>query len=192
MIDLIIFDLDGTLAKIYTLNLLPGVAAFFRQVYQGSCARRPKLAVATNQGGVGIRYGLEHGYSGRPGSYPSEAEIEERLQGLLALVGGGEIQPTDLPVYVSYRYQNRKGQWTPVPPEKAQDPRWSSEWRKPSPGMLLQAMQDAGVGPVQTLFVGDSPDDENAARAAACHFTWAAEFFARDWSTCQSIEEIGV
>jgi len=43
---LIIFDLDGTLVKSWTDELLPGVSGFF------SHDDLPKLAVVSNQGGV--------------------------------------------------------------------------------------------------------------------------------------------
>ncbi|HEX7034683.1 MAG TPA: D-glycero-beta-D-manno-heptose 1,7-bisphosphate 7-phosphatase [Pseudomonadales bacterium] len=40
--------------------------------------------------------------------------------------------------------------------------------RKPRPGMLLESMQALGVGPDETLFVGDDVRDVEAARAAGC------------------------
>ncbi|GAB5494515.1 MAG: hypothetical protein Phog2KO_47300 [Phototrophicaceae bacterium] len=49
--DLIIFDMDGTLSDWKTGKLLPNVKAWFD-------AQPPdrKFALATNQGGVGLRY----------------------------------------------------------------------------------------------------------------------------------------
>jgi len=41
--------------------------------------------------------------------------------------------------------------------------------RKPQPGMLLQAMADFAVTPKETLFLGDSLKDIQAAQAAGCH-----------------------
>jgi len=40
--------------------------------------------------------------------------------------------------------------------------------RKPRPGMLIRAMTRLGVAPADTLFVGDSLRDMQAARAAGC------------------------
>jgi D-glycero-D-manno-heptose 1,7-bisphosphate phosphatase len=52
--------------------------------------------------------------------------------------------------------------------------------RKPAPGMLLAIMTHYGMGPQQTVFVGDQAVDRAAAARAGCAFIWAAEFF--DWS----------
>jgi D-glycero-D-manno-heptose 1,7-bisphosphate phosphatase len=40
--------------------------------------------------------------------------------------------------------------------------------RKPKPGMLIRAMNQLGVAPSDTLFVGDSLRDMQAAKAAGC------------------------
>ena len=42
------------------------------------------------------------------------------------------------------------------------------EERKPSPSMLLAACRELGVGAANLLYVGDSPSDIAAARAAGC------------------------
>ena len=39
---------------------------------------------------------------------------------------------------------------------------------KPHPGMLLKAMQEAGVGPERTVMIGDTSFDMEMARAAKC------------------------
>jgi phosphoglycolate phosphatase-like HAD superfamily hydrolase len=57
--------------------------------------------------------------------------------------------------------------------------------------MLLQAMEDAGVGPEQTLFAGDSDEDRAAAGAAGCAFIKAGEFFSLDWTGCASLARLG-
>jgi D-glycero-D-manno-heptose 1,7-bisphosphate phosphatase len=51
---------------------------------------------------------------------------------------------------------------------------------KPKPGMLHQLMQYYGVTPGQTVFVGNSPVDREAARAAGVDFLEAREVFG--WS----------
>lgn len=40
--------------------------------------------------------------------------------------------------------------------------------RKPAPGLLQTAMQDLSATPEQTLFIGDSPRDLQAAQACGC------------------------
>lgn len=190
MFRLIIFDLDGTLVEPHTARLLPGVKDFFRLVFQNSChpetATGSKIAIATNQGGVGMRYWMERDNFGNPQDYPSEAEIIERLSQITAELGEGQ----NISTYVCYRYKDRTGKGTPIPPDRTGDPCWSTEWRKPSPGMLLQAMRDARVPAEETLFIGNGSADAGAARAAGCAFQWASDFFAKNWEDCRVWEEI--
>jgi phosphoglycolate phosphatase-like HAD superfamily hydrolase len=58
-IKLVIFDVDGTLAEAYRLKLLSGVEDFFNLVLAGNCSESPRVALATNQGGVGMRCWME-------------------------------------------------------------------------------------------------------------------------------------
>ena len=53
-------------------------------------------------------------------------------------------------------------------------------WRKPEPGMLQHAIQLFQVELEETLFVGDRPEDEQAAKNANVDFMWAYEFFGDD------------
>lgn len=56
--------------------------------------------------------------------------------------------------------------------------------RKPRPGMLRAIMRHFGVRPEDTLFVGDTPADREAAVAAGTSFAWAWDFFGwplPDW-----------
>jgi len=55
-------------------------------------------------------------------------------------------------------------------------PHLKRQFRKPSPGMLLIAMDLAGASPENSLFIGDRPEDEQAAVAAGITFQWAHEF----------------
>lgn len=50
--------------------------------------------------------------------------------------------------------------------------------RKPNPGMLINAMVACGAYTRQTLYVGDRPEDEQAAMNAGVDFMWAEDFFA--------------
>ncbi len=52
--------------------------------------------------------------------------------------------------------------------------------RKPGPGMLLEAMRDFEASPEETLYVGDLPEDEEAAKNAGCQFIWAGKFFSEE------------
>jgi histidinol phosphatase-like enzyme len=152
-IDLLVIDLDGTLAQTYSPDLFPHVKAFFDLLFQAGCPDRPRLAIATNQGGVGLRHWMERDEFGEPFEYPTSQDVDNRLRQIVSALGGD----LPLPVYVSYRYQDRSGDWSPIPPGEESNPRWQAAWRKPNPGMLLQAMEDAGVSPRQTLYVGETP-----------------------------------
>jgi phosphoglycolate phosphatase-like HAD superfamily hydrolase len=45
--------------------------------------------------------------------------------------------------------------------------------------MLVEAIRDAGVGTGQCMYVGDRPEDRQAARDAGVRFTDAHRFFSR-------------
>lgn len=182
---LIVFDVDGTLTKSFDADLLPGVAEYFDPIFHPGCRNRPQIAFATNQGGVALRRWLE--ISGEEEEnfekYPTREMVEGRIAAIMAALEG--TRPYIRP-YISYAYQQSDGDYVPAPPEAyvARDellPEWRHSWRKPAPGMIIQAMTDADVEPHQTLMIGDSPTDQAAARAAGCYFQWAQKFFARGW-----------
>lgn len=168
---LIISDVDGTLCHPHTTEFLPGVADFIALVRIARNA--PALAIATNQGGVGLRHWMEQGSFGDPGRYQSEADALATCGEIAARIGAR--------LYISFAYQSQKGLWAPTPTQPLAPEFWAHEWRKPAPGMLLRAMADAGAEPGETLFIGDSPEDQQAAAAAGCYFQWAQKFFSRGW-----------
>jgi D-glycero-D-manno-heptose 1,7-bisphosphate phosphatase len=51
------------------------------------------------------------------------------------------------------------------------------ECRKPKPRMLLNIMEHYGVGPDDTIFVGNAEVDREAAARAGVTFMWAADLF---------------
>lgn len=59
-------------------------------------------------------------------------------------------------------------------PHRLEEP---CDCRKPAPGMLIDIMRARGLAPADTLFVGDSPVDAQAATAAGVRFVWARDFF---------------
>lgn len=164
---LIIFDADGTLCERDTGRILPGV--------RETIAALPDtvvVAIATNQGGVGLRYWMESAAFGEPEKYPTQAKVELQYGALPAAIG----RP-DAAVYMCFAYQSKAGRIAPQPDGTQHDYRWSIGCRKPLPGMLLQAMNAAGVGARDTLMVGDRSEDRDAAQAAGAQFRWAHEFF---------------
>jgi D-glycero-D-manno-heptose 1,7-bisphosphate phosphatase len=151
---LVLFDLDDTLTDSAnggvgdaTVKWLPGRVARLRRLR----ADGVHVAIATNQGGVGL-------------GYNTEAETMRAINRVAAVV-----QPP-LRVYAAFGHPRAKVAGYP-----RDDP-----WRKPRPGMILQAMQDFGVAPQETLFVGDRDTDRAAAAAAGVAYLDAKEYFAME------------
>lgn len=168
---LILFDLDGTLCDRDSSVPLPGVVEWF-----GRCKiiGTQEVAICTNQGGVGFRHQAEsQHWKGDFSKYPTKAQVEERFARLAEW-----LPPMPVDIWVCFLYKNKNGVYSPVPDGVSDhDPRWLPQYRKPEPGMLIGAMEGAGVTKCDTLMVGDSADDEGAAKAAGCDFAWAWEFF---------------
>ena len=64
------------------------------------------------------------------------------------------------------------------------------ERQKPSPAMLIELMQQVGVTAGETLFVGNSETDRQAALAAGVQFAYAHEFF-KDYPSSISVSASG-
>lgn len=172
--DLMIFDFDNTITNGWSDEFMPGVVEWFARLAENP--RKPNLAIATNQGGVGLRYWMEADGFGNPSEYPTQGEVEDRLRRVLRKLPIKRI----VQVYVCYAYQNKKsGKWAPVPPRMGGDIRWNPHYRKPAPGMLQLAMREALAKPERTLMVGDSDEDMLAAQSVGCHFEWAKDFFSQ-------------
>jgi len=165
---LIIFDCDGTLTTTKS-------GATFRKSaddWQWLPSRLEKLhelkerdvltAIATDQGGVA--YG-----------YMTEEAITKEIDAVALETRGYRAICFTHPKATIERY-------------KREDDR-----RKPGGGMITEIMRwyAVGSGRPQTLsdvivnqedvlYVGDRPEDEQAAQAAACDFMWADEFFKQE------------
>jgi HAD superfamily hydrolase (TIGR01662 family) len=163
---LIIFDMDGTLADRDTAALLPNVREKLH-----SLNGTHKMSIATNQGGVGLRLQMEKEGWGEPESFPTEDKINAHIQLVLEQLG------IDIYVAKCFRFKNKKGEWSPLPADGIERLVWCKTWRKPYPGMLFNNMRLEDVTPEETLMVGDSEDDKQAAANAGCDFQWAWEFF---------------
>jgi HAD superfamily hydrolase (TIGR01662 family) len=164
--NLVIFDIDGTLADRDTSVLLSGVFNWFSEL---TLHYKYKLALATNQGGVGLRYWMEKDGFGNPGGYPDAREAAAHIASVISQLPQQLHMQLRNHVYMSFAYRSKKtGVWGAVPPGANQ--RWRQDWRKPAPGMLLQAMRDYGVVAQHTLMVGDRDEDHKAAIAANCSY----------------------
>ena len=155
---LYIFDKDGTL--IHALkgrpatfeaeqHPKPGVVEKLAELRAGG----HQIAIATNQGGVAW------GIISRSQAYRLANHAGE-------IVGG-----VDAVAVCCYdpKAAGRHGA----------DKRYAraSSRRKPAPGMLLDLMQRLGYATTETIFVGDSDSDEEAAILADVRFITAADFF---------------
>lgn len=166
--DLIMFDVDGTLADRDTGVLLPGRRLYFVKLAALHPLGEVQLALVSNQGGVAC------GLKGWGETYPTREEAEAHVVNVAMQIGPIYQFPA---IYISFNFQDKAGNW--LFPDDFMDIRWSHAWRKPAPGMLLQAMADAGVVPAAALMVGDRAEDRLAAAAAAgCAFAWAETFFS--------------
>lgn len=171
---LLVFDVDGTIANRNEDRLLPEARDFFKLLYQWSAVVTvPKLALATNQGGVGLRLWMQDSGWGEPEKYPTLEAVQERLRAIQQQI------PLSTYLYTAYAYQTQKTrEWAQVPIEFAGRSEWRRDWRKPNGGMIQQAMLDYGIqNPKQVLFVGDRPEDKGAATAVGVDFIWAKQFW---------------
>ncbi len=152
---LIIFDIDGTLVATKSGATFRKSATDWKWLpgrlerLQELRAQGIEIAFASNQGGV-------------PLGYMNRQDIEHEIM-LMA------VQVPTLHRYICYAYPPNKNEYY--------TDREFLFFRKPNPGMLLQAMLDAKSCVPETLMVGDLPDDEQAARNAGVAFMWADEFF---------------
>ncbi|WP_187293891.1 HAD-IIIA family hydrolase [Gloeobacter kilaueensis] len=158
---LILFDLDGTLITSYMerpdrqyhrWQVLPNRRALLAQLR----AEDHQLGIATNQGGVGL------GFITQAAFYRKLGLVLEALE-----------LPCDLPVAVCFAHPQARRKEYRSPDALAR--------RKPNPGMLLELAQnfsEAAAGGV--LYVGDKPEDRQAARAAGADFAWAEDFFDQE------------
>ncbi len=153
---LYLFDLDGTLIESYmnTANrdynqwiLLPGR----RELLQTLQADGHSLGIVTNQGGVAF------GHVSQAAAEAKLAEVKRRL---------------DLPdLWIAVCYADRRGK------RPYNNPRDAAR-RKPSGAMIREAVaafpHPASRG---VLYVGDRPEDQQAARDAGVSFQSADSFF---------------
>ena len=174
--DLYIFDVDDTICG-RPGDLYPWAKRYFATLRDSG----KKVALATNQNGVGLRYWMQPDPDqpakfGDPERLPTVESVTERMDKIAAEIE--EISGIVPIVNTSFAYLTKDGErWSPAPPDSTSDPRWRRDWRKPEPGMLTSAMALAGMGEQGTLFIGDQESDLQAAMKAGIEFEFAESFF---------------
>ena len=158
---LIILDADETLVRagegiklpnrLSEQELIPGV------VERCAALRRDghRLAIASNQAGVVLGYGALE-------------DAVERISWLARQVGAEH--------WLISTWHKRSRQQIRHDPENGVS--YSPFFRKPQPGMLMWLMLRLESPVTDTMFVGDSPEDQAAAIGAGVRFEWAKDFFA--------------
>ncbi len=158
------FDIDGTLIRSFIpesgeaedydrVELLPGRLEKLATLEE----RRSQFALVTNQAGVAM-------------GYQTEEQVYTKLGRVLAAVQFFGGYPTTVHCCVDH------------PKAKIKKYRKDEGYRKPEPGMLLQAMQLHSPGAVDdrkhTLFIGDMDTDRECAERAGVGYADAEQFFA--------------
>jgi len=169
--DLVIFDVDGTIVEgnrgEVVFDSVSRMFDWLRSRYDRR-ERVPAIALSASQSSVGLRYWMLMDNWGTPHNLPTMADEHVRVLKIQASI------PLYTRLYVAYPYQNRTNRrWSPTPPQYAGWPEWSRNYVKPSPGLLIKAIDDYRVSPSSVLYIGDEERDEEAARAAQVSFLWA-------------------
>lgn len=152
---LYIFDLDGTLIQGY----MDGGDYAHVQPLPGRIEKLAELrvvghtvAIATNQGGIAFGYNSEGDF---------KAKLLEALRALKLA--------RDTPVKVCFHHPTASI-------ERYRDPEGCAR-RKPSGAMLKELMQELGHTTATTMYIGDRPEDDQAAAHAEVAFMWERDFF---------------
>lgn len=156
---LVIFDLDGTLISSYMDNpdreydrweVLPGRREKLAELVRAG----QRVAIATNQGGVAFGHIAEEEAVARVGRVLESLDL-----------------PADTPVEICFGH--------PKSPERSYREPEQVECRKPSGTMLRRLVERTpGARLESSMYVGDRPEDKEAAGDAGVGFAWAEEFFS--------------
>lgn len=152
-----IFDKDGTICRsksgkkfinsVEDQELIPGVKEKIEQLQSNS----HKIAIASNQGGVAF-------------GHMSIRDASQIMTDAKDLVGA------DVAIYCPYH-----------PDGTVEYFKLDSIYRKPNPGMIFECVRFIcnldKLGADRVIFIGDRPEDQEAAQRAGVQFEWASDFF---------------
>ena len=133
---------DGDLGDPAAVTLLPGVGEGLLRLDEAGFA----LVVVTNQGGVARGRFAE-----------ADVRAVHRRLGELVDEASGRRGVIDAFYFCPFHPE------APLPAYRREHP-----WRKPSPGMLLQAAADLAIDLGASWLIGDAPRDIEAGRRAGC------------------------
>lgn len=159
---LTVFDAVGLVLDRQTRQLVPRAADWLRaQRRQGA-----RMAIIANEGGPACR---DAGW-GWSQQYPALAQVEEIYTDL--------YDNLRIPYYLSLAYVSSQGSIYLPRDLKPGDSRANALWRLPSPGMILQAMQDFEIeNPRQVRVVSVWKEAERAAQTLGCTFINGHNYF---------------
>ncbi len=187
-VDLLLLGVDNGLVFPFTDELTPPAGQFLAWLKEQP--DQPRLALITNQGGVGLRYWMKSEGWGEPGKFPTGRMADQRIDAILDRVRNLIGQSSGPICYRCYAYTTAAGQLAPLPPQvdPEEEPEWSRDWRMPNTGMLRRAMEDGGQQAGQALFVGNNEEERIACHVLGIRYVIAEEFFTEapgmpDWSS---------
>lgn len=180
-IDNIILDVDGTLVKKWTSEFIPGVEARLAELKM----HEKRLFLATNQGGPAHRdwYTMQ-GEKGKQQAsiYPTLLTTLLRLEAIMKQTAAERcyiaLHP-GVPAIEQALFKGNEHKLTSITTLREDQIKISYDpaWRKPQGGMLLALIQDAGLDPATSIYVGDQQIDFDAAHNAGIWWYDSEYFF---------------
>lgn len=180
---IVIFDLDDTLTKTWSAELLHGRKHKLDELRKaGRC-----LFIATNQGGPAFHawHALHH--SGRKQEYPTMTKVIETVESVRKQIGAEmaymALHPgaDDIANDLFWRMERDPGQIFDFIGGKIKAS-YREGWRKPLGDMLEEIIQQWNLDREQCIYVGDQTTDAAAATSARLAFVEAEDFFYGNWS----------
>lgn len=180
MIELVMFDLDGTLISSYmqsvdrdfhSWEVLPGRLEVLKLLRSYGIA----VSLITNQAGVAFGHVTEQDVVQKLGAVAEALDFAH-----LDIYDGGEpssygvpkAAPGLLTAHVAYEHPQARLEAYREDPDAI-----ASNRRKPSGVMIQEALNVHSENAIRAVYVGDRPEDEIAARNAGVRFVWAEKFF---------------
>lgn len=170
MLDLLMFDIDGTLADQETGELLPDAEAVINALR--AMPQRPRVALITNQRGPAWRWATGDA------KFPSSSAVAQRVVRVAQLVEANFVAVAigdtrlvaragvgEMLIGVARELLMALGG---AGIEAAVTPGGGNA--KPSPYLLLTALEEFNIAPERAIYVGDRPEDRAAAEAAGVPF----------------------